>query len=118
VDVGIAAACAEGVGAMDKLVAHHGGVHEHAQAVRRHAGQLPGAAPPHRRREDAARAGPLDELLRQPQAGRRRPQRRRALSQAKVQLGQSMRFVGQQCIQLHGGIGVTDEYIAATTSSA
>ena len=37
-------------------------------------------------------------------------QRRRALSQAKVQLGQSMRFVGQQCTQLHGGIGVTDEY--------
>jgi alkylation response protein AidB-like acyl-CoA dehydrogenase len=39
-------------------------------------------------------------------------QRRRAISQAKVQLGQSMRFVGQQAIQLHGGIGVTDEYIA------
>jgi hypothetical protein len=36
--------------------------------------------------------------------------RRRALSQAKVQLGASMRFVGQQCTQLHGGIGVTDEY--------
>jgi alkylation response protein AidB-like acyl-CoA dehydrogenase len=36
--------------------------------------------------------------------------RRRALSQAKVQLGNSMRFVGQQCTQLHGGIGVTDEY--------
>ena len=41
------------------------------------------------------------------------PQRRRALSQAKVQLGQSMRFVGQQCVQLHGGIGVTDEYIGS-----
>ena len=40
-------------------------------------------------------------------------QRRRAISQAKVQLNQSMRFVGQQCIQLHGGIGVTDEYIAS-----
>lgn len=39
--------------------------------------------------------------------------RRRALSQAKVQLGQSMRFVGQQCTQLHGGIGVTDEYIGS-----
>ena len=39
--------------------------------------------------------------------------RRRALSQAKVQLGNSMRFVGQQCIQLHGGIGVTDEYIGS-----
>lgn len=36
--------------------------------------------------------------------------RRRALSQAKVQLGNSMRFVGQQCTQMHGGIGVTDEY--------
>ena len=39
--------------------------------------------------------------------------RRRALSQAKVQLNQSVRFVGQQCIQLHGGIGVTDEYSAS-----
>ena len=39
--------------------------------------------------------------------------RRRALSQAKVQLGQSMRFVGQQCVQLHGGIGVTDEYLGS-----
>ena len=29
-----------------------------------------------------------------------------------MQLGRSMRFVGQQCIQLHGGIGVTDEYAA------
>jgi hypothetical protein len=41
------------------------------------------------------------------------PARRRAIAQAKLQLGQSMRFVGQQCIQLHGGIGVTDEYIAS-----
>ena len=41
------------------------------------------------------------------------PARRRALAQAKLQLGQSMRFVGQQCIQLHGGIGVTDEYVAS-----
>ncbi|MDE2161226.1 MAG: acyl-CoA dehydrogenase, partial [Burkholderiales bacterium] len=39
--------------------------------------------------------------------------RRHAVSQARVQLGQSMRFVGQQCIQLHGGIGCTDEYIAS-----
>ncbi|MDL5034186.1 acyl-CoA dehydrogenase family protein [Pelomonas sp. APW6] len=41
------------------------------------------------------------------------PQRRRALAQVKVQLSQSMRFVGQQCTQLHGGIGVTDEYISS-----
>ena len=38
-------------------------------------------------------------------------ERRRALARARVQLSQSMRFVGQQAIQLHGGIGVTDEYI-------
>lgn len=40
-------------------------------------------------------------------------QRRRALAQVKLQLSQSMRFVGQQCTQLHGGIGVTDEYISS-----
>lgn len=37
-------------------------------------------------------------------------ERRRAVAQARVQLGQAMRFVGQLCIQMHGGIGVTDEY--------
>ena len=41
------------------------------------------------------------------------PERSRAASQAKVQLGHSMRFVGQQAVQLHGGIGVTDEYIVS-----
>jgi alkylation response protein AidB-like acyl-CoA dehydrogenase len=38
------------------------------------------------------------------------PERTVAMARAKVQLGNSMRFVGQQCVQLHGGIGVTDEY--------
>jgi alkylation response protein AidB-like acyl-CoA dehydrogenase len=37
-------------------------------------------------------------------------ERRLALARAKVQLGQSMRFVGQQAVQLHGGVGVTDDY--------
>ncbi|MDI9336324.1 MAG: acyl-CoA dehydrogenase family protein [Gammaproteobacteria bacterium] len=32
-------------------------------------------------------------------------------SQAKYQLGQAMRYIGQQSIQMHGGIGMTDEYI-------
>ena len=40
-------------------------------------------------------------------------ERRAAMARAKVQLGQSMRFVGQQSVQLHGGIGVTDEYIGS-----
>jgi alkylation response protein AidB-like acyl-CoA dehydrogenase len=38
--------------------------------------------------------------------------RRKACAAAKVQVGQSMRFVGQQAVQLHGGIAVTDEYAA------
>ena len=37
-------------------------------------------------------------------------ERRKALAAVKVQIGQSARFVGQQAIQLHGGIGVTEEY--------
>ena len=40
-------------------------------------------------------------------------ERRRALARAKYQLGVSMRFVGQNSVQLHGGIGVTDEYIGS-----
>jgi pimeloyl-CoA dehydrogenase small subunit len=37
-------------------------------------------------------------------------ERRKAISAAKVQIGRSAKFVGQQAIQLHGGIGMTMEY--------
>ncbi len=40
-------------------------------------------------------------------------ERRRAMARAKYQLGVSMRFIGQNSVQLHGGIGVTDEYIGS-----
>jgi alkylation response protein AidB-like acyl-CoA dehydrogenase len=36
--------------------------------------------------------------------------RRRSVSAAKAKLGTSGRFVAQQAIQLHGGIGITDEH--------
>jgi alkylation response protein AidB-like acyl-CoA dehydrogenase len=36
-------------------------------------------------------------------------ERRRALSAAKAVIGQAGRFIGQQAIQLHGGMGMTDE---------
>jgi alkylation response protein AidB-like acyl-CoA dehydrogenase len=35
--------------------------------------------------------------------------RQRALSAAKAVIGQAGRFVGQQAVQLHGGMGMTDE---------
>src|SRR5438132_866188 len=38
------------------------------------------------------------------------PERRNALSAAKVQIGRSGRLIGQQAVQLHGGIGMTMEY--------
>jgi alkylation response protein AidB-like acyl-CoA dehydrogenase len=41
------------------------------------------------------------------------PERRRALSAAKAVVGQSARFVGQQAVQLHGGMGMTDELIVS-----
>ena len=37
-------------------------------------------------------------------------ERRKAISAAKVQIGRSGRHVGQEAIQLHGGIGMTAEY--------
>lgn len=40
-------------------------------------------------------------------------ERRRALSAAKVIIGQAGRFIGQQAVQLHGGMGVTDELVVS-----
>jgi pimeloyl-CoA dehydrogenase small subunit len=39
-------------------------------------------------------------------------ERARAISAAKVQIGRSARHIGQEAVQLHGGIGVTMEYKA------
>jgi alkylation response protein AidB-like acyl-CoA dehydrogenase len=113
VDIGIAAACAEGVGAMDALVAmtveymntrkQFGQTLASFQALRHRVADL-------KMQLELARSMSYFASLK---LGEAAPQRRRALSQAKVQLGQSMRFVGQQCIQLHGGIGVTDECAAS-----
>lgn len=113
IDVGIAALCAEAVGAMDKLVA----VTVEYMNTRKQFGVTIGTFQALRHRiadvkmqlELARSMSYFASLkLNEPPAARRR-----ALAQAKMQLGQSMRFVGQQCIQLHGGIGVTDEYIAS-----
>ena len=37
-------------------------------------------------------------------------ERTRAVSAAKVQIGRSGRLIGQSSVQMHGGIGITDEY--------
>ncbi|HEY8555006.1 MAG TPA: acyl-CoA dehydrogenase [Burkholderiales bacterium] len=40
-------------------------------------------------------------------------ERRRAVAAAKAYVAQAARFVGQQAVQLHGGMGVTDELIVS-----
>lgn len=40
-------------------------------------------------------------------------ERRKTVSAAKARIGQAAKFVGQQAVQLHGGMGVTDELPAA-----
>ena len=113
VDAGLAAQCAEAVGLMDKLVAvtveymntrkQFGATLASFQALRHRVADV-------KMQLELARSMSYFATMKLAEPA---PQRRRALSQAKLQLGNSMRFVGQQCIQMHGGIGVTDEYIAS-----
>ena len=112
-DVGIAAACAEGTGLMDRLVAltvdymntrkQFGVPIASFQALRHRMADV----------KMQLELGRSMSYFASMKLGEPEAARRRALSQAKVQLGRSMRQVGQECIQLHGGIGVTDEYAAS-----
>ena len=109
-DVGIAAACAEAVGLMDRMTAitveylntrkQFGATLATFQALRHRIADV-------KMQLELGRSMSYYASLK---LGDAPAVRRRAVAQAKYQLGQSMRFVGQQCIQLHGGIGVTDEY--------
>ena len=113
VDTGIAAACAEAVGVMDKTVAitveymnqrkQFGVFIASFQALRHRVADM-------KMQLELARSMSYYASLK---LGAPAPERRAAMARAKVQLGQSMRFVGQQAVQLHGGIGVTDEYIVS-----
>jgi len=112
-DVGIAALCAEAVGLMDQLVhitaeylntrKQFGVPIASFQALRHRMADV-------KMQLELARSMSYYASLK---LGEPAASRRRALSQAKVQLGRSMRQVGQECIQMHGGIGVTDEYVAS-----
>lgn len=109
-DIGIAAQAAEAVGVMEKYLAmtvdylntrkQFGVAIASFQALRHRVADV-------KMQLELARSMSYYATLR---LGDAPAVRRRALSQAKVQLGQAMRFVGQQCTQMHGGIGVTDEY--------
>jgi alkylation response protein AidB-like acyl-CoA dehydrogenase len=113
VDIGIAATCAEAVGAMDKTVditaeylntrKQFGVVISSFQALRHRMADV-------KMQLELARSMSYYAALKLNSPA---PERRAAMARAKYQLGNSMRFVGQQAVQLHGGIGVTDEYIVS-----
>jgi alkylation response protein AidB-like acyl-CoA dehydrogenase len=112
-DVAIAAGCAEAVGLMDKLLAITA---EYMQQRKQFGVPLVTFQALRHRAADVKMQVELGRSMSyyaSLKLGEPAAERRRALSQAKVQLGNSMRFVGQQCIQMHGGIGVTDEYVAS-----
>lgn len=109
-DAGLAALCAEAVGCMERLMAL---TSEHLR-TRRQFGRVIGTyqALQHRIAEMAiateqARAA---ALLAAAHLDAEDPAaRRRAVSAAKALIGRSGRTVGQLAVQLHGGMGMTDE---------
>ncbi|AMM25444.1 acyl-CoA dehydrogenase family protein [Variovorax sp. PAMC 28711] len=113
VDIGIAALCAEAVGVMDKTVAltidymnqrkQFGVVISTFQALRHRIADM-------KMQLELARSMSYYATLK---LNAPTEERRQAMARAKYQLGLSMRYVAANAVQLHGGIGVTDEYIAS-----
>jgi len=113
VDIGIASLCAEAVGVMDKTMAitidymntrkQFNTTIASFQALRHRVADM-------KMQLELARSMSFYATLK---LNAPADERRRAMARAKYQLGVSMRFVGQQAVQLHGGIGVTDEYIVS-----
>ncbi|WP_048439093.1 acyl-CoA dehydrogenase family protein [Caenimonas sp. SL110] len=113
VDIGIAALCAEGVGVMDKTLdltveymntrKQFGVALSTFQALRHRVADM-------KMQLELARSMSYYASLK---LNAPTEERRAAMARAKYQLGVSMRFIGQASVQLHGGIGVTDEYIGS-----
>ena len=113
VDIGIAATCAEGVGVIDKTMQltveymntrkQFGATLASFQALRHRVADM-------KMQQELARSMSYYAALK---LNDPTEERRRAMARAKYQLGIAMRFVGQNSVQLHGGIGVTDDYIGS-----
>ena len=113
VDAGIAAVCAEGVGVMEKTLEltveylntrkQFGVPLATFQALRHRVADM-------KMQLELARSMSYYATLK---LNAPADERRRAMARAKYQLGVSMRYIGQQSVQMHGGIGVTDEYVGS-----
>lgn len=113
IDIGIACTCAEAVGTIDRtmqLTAEYLNTRKQFgvtlatfQALRHRMADM-------KMQQELARSMSYYASLK---LNAPAEERRRAMARAKYQLGVSMRFVGQNSVQLHGGIGVTDEYVGS-----
>ncbi len=113
IDIGIANTCAEAIGVMDQTLAltveymntrkQFGVVISSFQALRHRVADM-------KMQLELGRSMSYYATLKlnAPAA-----ERSAAMARAKYQLGVSMRLVSQEAVQLHGGIGVTDEYICS-----
>jgi alkylation response protein AidB-like acyl-CoA dehydrogenase len=104
--------CAEAVGALDELNRATSNIRRRANSSACRS-RVPGAAAPDGRHADTRGAGAFADLPRRgPICGRRC----RCAAQGRVGgegARAAARFVGQQAVQLHGGMGVTNEVAAA-----
>jgi alkylation response protein AidB-like acyl-CoA dehydrogenase len=109
-DRGIAALCAEAVGIMDAL---NEATLEYTKARKQFGVPIATFQALQHRMADMRIAAELARSMAIYAAakadGADAPERSRAMSAAKTVIGQSARLVGQQAVQLHGGMGVTDE---------
>jgi alkylation response protein AidB-like acyl-CoA dehydrogenase len=109
-DAGIAATCAEAVGALDKLLA---ATVEYTRTRKQFGVPIAKFQALQHRMADMVlhieQARSMSYLASVRCADPDAAARAQALSAAKVVVGQACRFVGQQAVQLHGGMGVTSE---------
>lgn len=114
VDLAIAALCAEAVGAMEALNAT---TLEYIKTRKQFGVAIGKFQVLQHRMADmfiaAEQAKSMSILAASEADSNDRAARREAISMAKTLVGQSARYVGQQAVQLHGGMGVTEEMFAA-----
>jgi len=113
-DLGLAALCAEAVGVMQALV---DATVQYVQ-TRRQFGQPIGQfqALQHRIADmviQLEQARSMSYLAALRCGDENMMERRKALSAAKAVVGNAARLIGQQAVQLHGGMGMTDELIVS-----
>lgn len=109
VDEGIVALCAEGVGVMRRLLTD---TLEYTKQRRQFDAPIAANQVLQHRMVDMYMA--LEQSISMTymatlKLDRPASERRRAVSAAKVQVGKAAKFVGQTAIQLHGGMGMTNE---------